>query len=263
MRSRRPYAGCASSGSRRGVRERPTGATIPIRPIGRYLLAALLAVTAALSGCASIHSEAVRQLIDRQASKTQEASQASKAFIEQTQGRVDAYNQGVSDLNTALLGLRKQESVLALALASSQPVATKTGIDARAFGYQAGLLYLDTQAGLDQAVNKQFQEDFAAMETLSQQISASWDSLEKLQTELTRYSQQSSVASADQALVAAVLEQAHVSPQNVADVVQRSKQVNKALEKASGFGVLQGEQAGKARGYLQDLIELLDSTKKP
>jgi hypothetical protein len=263
MRSRRPYTGCASHVSSGRMRERPADEPMPTRPAGRDLLAALMIVTVALSGCASIHSEAVRQLIDRQASKTKEASQASKAFVEQTQARVDAYDKAVSDLNKSLLELRRQESVFALALAASQPVATRTGIDARAFGYQAGLLYLDTQAGLDQAVANQFQEDFAAMQTLSKQISASWDSLEKLQTQLTRYSQQSAVASADQALVAAVLEQAHVSPQNVADVVQRSKQVNKALEKASGLGVLQGEQAGKARGYLQDLIELLDSAKKP
>lgn len=218
---------------------------------------------AALTGCASIHSEAVRELIDRQAKKAEEASQASKAFVEQTQARVDAYNKGVSDLDKSLLELRRQESVFALALASAQPVVTKTGIDARAFGYQAGLLYLDTQAGLDQAVVKQFQEDFAAMQALSRQISASWDSLQNLQTQLTGYSRQSSLASADRALVSAVLEQTHVSPKDVDQVIQRSKQVNKALEKASGYPVLQTEEAGKARGYLQDLIQLLESSKQP
>lgn len=254
MRSRRQYADCASA-----ARARLPGGRA-YRP-WRALVA--LGALAALTGCASVRSEAVRDLIDRQAKKTGEASQASKAFVEQTQARLDLYNKGVADLDKSLLELRRQESVFALALASAQPVATRTGIDARAFGYQAGLLYLDTQAGLDQAVTRQFQEDFAAMQALSQQIAVSWESLQKLQQQLADYAQRSALASADRALVSAAIDQTHVSPRDVEQVIQRSKQVNQALEKASGFPVLPAEETGKARGYLQDLIQLLESSKKP
>jgi hypothetical protein len=258
MSSRRRYADCASATPEARGRSQHERAE---RSRRWPALAALLAALATVTGCASIHSEAVRDLIDRQAKKTAEASQASKVFVEQTGARIELYNKGVADLDKSLLELRRQESVFALALASAQPVATKTGIDARAFGYQAGLLYLDTQAGLDQAVMKQFEEDFATMQALSRQIAASWESQQELQAQLTAYAQQSSIASADRALVSAVLEQAHVSPKDVGQVIQRSKQVNKALEKASGY--LPAEETGQARGYLQDLIQLLESSKKP
>lgn len=235
---------------------------MPVRLSSPHLLLTLLMALAVLSGCASIQSPAVRELIDRQAKKTDSASQASAAFVDQTKKRIEAYNKGLADLNASLLNLRSQESVLALTLASSQPVATKEGIDARAFGYQAGLLYLDTQAGLDKAVADQFKEDFAAMQALSEKIAASWASLQELQTQLSTYAKQSSVASADPALLSAILAQTPVSTEDVDKVIQRSKQVNKALEKVSGFGPLQGEAAGNARGYFQDLIQLLESTKQ-
>jgi seryl-tRNA synthetase len=222
---------------------------------------ALLVALAVLSGCTSIRSDAVRGLIDRQDQKTQQAIQASKAFVDQTKARTAAYDKAVSDLNKSLLDLRKQESMLALTSSSSQVVASKTGIDARAFSYQAGLLYLTTQAGLEKAVMDQFQADFDAMNQLARKIDASWQSLQALQTQLGAYAKQSSLASADPALVSAVLQQTHTDKRDVEEVIQRSKDVNKALEKAAGFGVVQGDTTEKGRGYLQDLIQLLESAK--
>lgn len=224
-------------------------------------LGALLVAQLALSACASIQSDAVRELIDRQAAKTKDASKASEEFVKRTKDSTEAYRKAVRDLNSSLAQVRRQESLLALVLASPQALDTRTGIDARAFGYQAGVLYLDTQAGLDKAVADQFEEDFATMKKLSEKIAASWKSLEKLEVEVSKYSKQSSLASVDSELVSAVLQQTHTSTQDVDQVIQRSKQVNKALEKVSGFGALQGEGTDKARGYLQDLINLLQSSK--
>jgi len=226
----------------------------------------LLVCAAALTGCAStqsasIQSDAVRELLSRESAKMKEASAASKAFVDQTRGRVENYRKAVADLNRSMLELHRQETVLALALAASQPVEKKTGIEARAFAYRAGLAYLDTQAGIDKAVADQFEEDFAALTKLSASISASWSSLQTLQSELDQYAKRSVLAGADPALLNAVLQQTSTATAEVDRVIERGKKVNKALETLSGFGVFQGEATDRTRAYLLDLLQLLQSAK--
>jgi len=232
-----------------------------IRQIG---VLSLLFATAVLSGCASIHSDAVRELITYQTEKTHQASKAATMFVEHTKDSVAATKKATKDLNSALQMLRTEESKYALVFASPQFVTAKTGIDAEAFAYRVGVLYLDTQAGLDQAVQKQFEEDLRTMERLAMDIDESWKSLSKAQEELSSYSQRSGLAATDPALLRAVLEEAQVKPELVDDVIQRSKQVNKALAKASGsIAVARTDEAVTARGFFQDLIQMLESARMP
>ena len=237
------------------------GASWHLRERLRLSSLACLALVAVVAGCTSIHSESVRKLITMESEKLAEAKKNSNKFTDDTASRLQDYKNGVADLNRSMQRFQQQDTVLALTLASSQPVMSRTGLDARAFAFRAGLVYLDTQAGLDKAVNQQFEDDFKALDTLAQKLQDSWTKLTALQKQIDDYSHQSGLAAVDASLLAAAFESAGVKAEQVDAIIARGKKVNSALEKLSGLGALDGDTQKAASGYIQELLQLLEAAR--
>jgi hypothetical protein len=100
---------------------------------------------------------------------------------------------------------------------------SRTGLDARAFAFRAGLVYLDTQAGLEKAVNQQFADDFEALQTLATKLNASWNKLTELQKQIDDYSHKSALFAVDTALLAAAFESAGVKAEQIDAILRGGK----------------------------------------
>jgi len=237
------------------------GKTRPLAACSRPARVAGLALVALVAGCTSIHSDSVRTLITKESEKLNEAKKNSEKFVTATNSRIEDYRNGVKDLNKAMQQFQQQDTVLALTLASSQPVKSRTGLDARAFAFRAGLVYLDTQAGLDKAVNQQFEDDFTALETLATKLSASWGKLTELQKQIDDYSHKSGLSGVDTALLTAAFDSAGVKAEQIDAILARGKKVNSALAKLAGLGALDGDTQKVASGYIQELLQLLEATR--
>jgi len=222
----------------------------------------IVCIASTCSGCVSIRSDAVRSLIDKQSEKIEEAKKNSQAFVSQTDSRVAAYQNGVKDLNDSLIHLRRQESVYALVFSSNQNVATKRSIDALAVTYQAGVLYMATDGGLQQAVLDQFNADFLALGDLSKKVAASWASLGELQSQVNAYSKQSGIASVDPAFVTALLKQTRTNTDQLDNVIQQSKTLNETLKAAARLKPLKGKVLESTETYTSDLLNLLEAVKQ-
>jgi len=225
--------------------------------IEHLLIAACLAL--ALPGCKAIHSEAVRDLVKIQGEKIDEAKANSGQFVGQTKERVQAYRKGVGDLNTAMTLTNVRESEYALVMGSNQNVQSKTQLDALAFLYQAGVIYLDTESGLQQAVLRQFEDDFAAMEVLSKQIEQSWDGLAALNAELDAHARRSSAVTADPKVIRTLIGISGVDPSLMDAAVAKSQRFNEALKKADRFAP--GDSLERPAGYVDEFIDLLERVK--
>ena len=105
-----------------------------VRAVGCALAASSL--VAALGGCASIHSDAVRGLIDIESKKIQEASDKSKDFVTQTDERSNDYQSGLAALDESAKQIHMQEALWSLVFSSNQNVESKSGIDALAVAYR-------------------------------------------------------------------------------------------------------------------------------
>lgn len=226
-------------------------------PIANVLCTACLAL--AVGGCHAIHSEAVRDLVKVQGEKIDEARGSSKQFVAQTRERVRAYRQGVDDLNAAMTSTNVRESEYALVMGSNQNVQSKTRLDALAFLYQAGVLYLDTESGLQAAVLRQFDEDFKAMDVLSREIEQSWAGLATLNATLEAHAQRSAVATGDAAMLRALVGLAGVDPALMETAVAKSQRFNEALKKAGRF--VPGSTLDRPAGYVDEFTDLLERVK--
>jgi hypothetical protein len=231
-----------------------------VRTVASTLAASSLA--AALGGCASIHSDSVRSLIDIEAAKIQEASAKSKEFVGQTDERNKAYQNSLAALDESAKQIHTQEALWSLVFSSNQNVESKAGIDALAVAYLGGVIYLDGRAGLDQAVRDQFAADFTALSDLSKKISDSWSSLADLQAKIQAYSKQTAIASVDPQFVAALLKQGKVDTAEIDKVLSRSKQFNEGLQAFAKTGLLQGTVLQREQQGVGDFIDLLNNVKK-
>lgn len=228
--------------------------------VGSALAASSL--VAALGGCASIHSDAVRGLIDIESKKIHEASDKSKDFVTQTDERNNDYQSGLAALDESAKQIHMQEALWSLLFSSNQNVESKSGIDALAVAYLGGVIYLDGRAGLDQAVKDQFAADFAALSDLSKKISDSWSSLADLQAKVRDYSKQSAIASVDPQFVSALLKQGKVDTAEIDKVLSRSKQFNEGLQAFTKTGLLHGTVLSREQQGVGDFINLLNNVKK-
>ncbi len=225
--------------------------------IRNALLAACLPL--ALGGCKAIHSEAVRDLVKLQGEKIGEAKANSAQFVDQTRDRVRAYRKGVSDLDTAMTLTNVRESEYALVMGSNQNVQTKTQLDALAFLYQAGILYLDTQSGLEEAVLRQFEADFAAMDVLSGQIAQSWDGLAALNAELDAHASRTSAVTADPAIIRTLIGLSGTDPMLMDAAVAKALRFNESLQKAERRAP--GDFLERPAGYVDEFVDLLERVK--
>lgn len=221
------------------------------------LLAGCLAL--ALGGCKAIHSEAVRDLVKLQGEKIGEAKGNSARFVEQTRDRVQLYRRGVADLNAAMTLTNVRETEYALVMGANQNVQSKTQLDALAFLYQAGVLYLDTQSGLQEAVLHQFEADFAAMDALSRQIARSWDDLAALNGELDAHAARTSAVAADPAILRTLVGMSGAEPLLMDAAVSKALRFNEALKKAAHH--VPGDVLEQPAGYVDEFVDLLERVR--
>jgi hypothetical protein len=214
------------------------------------------------TGCASIQSEAVRDLITTQGKHISAAKGEASAFVDETRKRTASYRNSLASMDEAFKAVQANEARQALIFSSNQNVSTKTGVDANAAAYMIAALYFADYAGLQKEVKDQFEVDFKALEDLSGRIRGSWTSLEKLHAEIEKYSKQSAIASVDPAFISALLQQTRIDSQDIDRVINASKHVNDVLSKASQIRVTQGQTLDRSEKTLNDLIDLLDRVKK-
>ena len=213
-------------------------------------------------GCASIHSNAVRNLIKVETEKIGEAKKNAKEFVKATDQAIEEWKKSVEALNNALQNQRKVESVHTLVFSANQNIEMKDGVDAHAATYLIGEVYLADRMGLDQAVLDQFEEDLETLKALSKQISDSWTAIDKTQKEIDTFADKSSMASVDPELMRTLIVEFKGDIEVIDKVLKRSKQVNDALKKASGLGILEGVDSGRTQTVIEDVINLLERVKE-
>jgi hypothetical protein len=214
-----------------------------------------------LLGCSSIQSQSVRTLINLETERIGVASKNSEEFIQATKQATDAWKESVKALDASLENQKKIESVHSLVFSANQNLAAKTGVDAQAAAYLIGGIYLADRAGLEQAVLDQFEQDFAALKKLAEQINKSWGALKKTQNEVRAFANRSFLATVDEDLARALVVEFAVDSETIDSALRRSRQVNDALKKAQGLGLVEKQDSGRASTALQDLINLLSSVK--
>lgn len=213
-------------------------------------------------GCTSIHSNAVRNLIEVETEKIGEAKKNAKEFVKATDQAIEEWKKSVKALNNTLQNQRKVESVHTLVFSANQNIEMKDGVDAHAATYLIGEVYLADRMGLDQAVLDQFEEDLETLKALSKQISDSWTAIDKTQKEIDTFADKSSMASVDPELMRTLIVEFKGDIEVIDKVLKRSKQVNDALKKASGLGILEGVDSGRAQTVIEDVINLLERVKE-
>lgn len=228
---------------------------------GKLIMLAVVVIFSVL-GCASIHSDAVRDLSDVETEKIGQARKNAKEFIKATDQAIEKWKKSVEALNDALQSQRRVESVHTLVFSANQNIETKDGVDAHAATYLIGEVYLADRMGLDQAVLYQFEEDFKTLKALTKQINDSWTALDKTQKEIDTFADKSSLASVDPKVMRALIVEFKGDIEVIDKVLKRSKQVNEALKKASGLGILEGLDSGRAQTVIEDVINLLERVKE-
>jgi hypothetical protein len=214
-----------------------------------------------LLGCSSLQSKSVRTLIDLETERIGAAGKNAGEFVQATNQAIDAWKTSVQALNESLENQKKIESVHSLVFSANQNIATKTGVDAHAAAYLIGGMYLADRMGLEQAVLDQFDQDFKALKKLADQINKSWGALKKTQNEIRTFANQSFVATVDTDLARALVVDFAGDSEMIADTLRRSRQVNEALKKTPGLGLLERQDSGRAPAAIQDLLNLLANIK--
>ena len=225
------------------------------------LLCLLTAATLALSGCSSIHSHAVRKLIDTESVKVQAANTAANKFTDETKTRAANLQSALAALDTALSQMQASEHIHAIIFSASQNLESKKGIDAYAAAYLIATTYLAQQAGLEQAVRDQFTKDISALNDQAQRIAASWKSLAALQGKVQDYANQSGLSALDADAIGAVIAQIPGASQEFDKVLKESEQVSARLDQTLNFIPLGSSPAGQARPYAAELMDLLERIK--
>jgi hypothetical protein len=225
-----------------------------------YMVGLLLALSLASSGCSSIHSSAVRKLIDKQGQKLAEAAQNSKDFVTAAGEQAQNLRKVEAELDLALQELRTEEQVHSVIFSANQNLQGKQGVDAHAAAYLIGMIYLADHMGLEKTVRDQFASDFAALGAQSQRVADSWEALGKLQEALADYAKKSGLAAVDPDFIAGVLGQIPHAFDELETVLKDGRKVNEAIEKAMQEGPLQST-AAQAQPYVSQLLDLLERVK--
>jgi hypothetical protein len=213
-------------------------------------------------GCASIQSRAVRTLIDVETEKVGQAGKNSEDFVKASDRAIDNWKESVEALSSALQKQRAVESVHSLVFSANRDIETKTGIEAHAATYLIGELYLAERMGLEQAVLDQFNEDYQALKKLAKQIRESWKALAKTQKEVAAFADGTFLRTLDPDFARALIVEFGGDPESIDDVLVRSRQVNEALKKASGSGLLGGSDSSRPQTVTGEVINLLERIKK-
>ncbi len=223
--------------------------------------AGVLLLLAALTGCHSIQSNAVRDLVKREGAKIDAAQTNIHQYHQDTQKRINYLKQSLDDLDASIKLVQAAEARHALIAASPQNVLTKKGVDAWAVSYLIGKTYLAEYQGLEEAVKKQFEDDFCAVLDAVSRIEDSWGDLATTHTQLERYSQKSFLASVDPEFVGALVEHAPGGSDRLAQVLTSSRTVNEALGEAATYRFLKSRALDRTRSLTVDLMDLVERVK--
>lgn len=234
--------------------------TIPSRSV--CVLAVLLGFVLVTTGCAAIQSSAVETLIEKQGGKIETAKNNARQFKKQNKVRKKAYENSLKDLNKNLEQVQTFETLVALIFSSNQNVEGKRGVDAQAITYLAGTLYWAKKAGLEQEVLDQFKADFKALESLAASIETSWNTLGTLNQKLEDFSKKTFVRNVDDAFIAALIRQTKTDVEGIEPLLEKSREVNDALNRAAKLEPLIGDAPAQGQRFISDLIDLLERVKK-
>ncbi len=224
------------------------------------LSCAMLLLTA--TGCHSIHSSSVRDLIQLEGTKIDAAQTNIGVFQQETETRIKYLEEARSALHESFKSLHIQETKHRFALASFRNLTNKKGDAAYAAAYLTSLIYLSDVQGLEKAVWNQFEEDFCGLRDTANALNDSWKHTATLHAQVQRFAKQSALASVDPEFVTAILDQAPGRSEQLMGVLNHSRTVNDALEEVVGARILRFGGVDRAQRYTADLVELLDRLKK-
>ncbi len=213
-------------------------------------------------GCHSIHSGAVRDLIQLEGSKIDAAQTNIDLFQKETEARIKFLEQARSSLHESFKSLQMQEAKHQFVLASFRNITTKKGDAAYAAAYLVGQIYMADYQGLEKAVWDQFEEDFCALRDTANALNESWKNTASLHAQLKTFANKSALASVDPEFVTALMGQAPRQSDRIMDILNNSRTVNDALEEVVGARILRARGLQRAQTFTADLVDLLDRLKK-
>lgn len=210
------------------------------------------------TGCQSIRSDAVRELIEIEKVKIDESQRNINLLSEDTKKRNKWMEDAVAILNDSFIGNQKAEARNGLLLSQGATLPAKPGIRAQALAFEVGRLYLREYEGLNKVVRNQFLEDFCALLKIVASLDNSWKNLGMLHHEIHSYSNKTGLASVDPSFVTALLGETSVTSNQIANVLDTSRTVNDALEEVVGARILQGRWLERGHSVSADLVNLLE-----
>lgn len=213
-------------------------------------------------GCHSIHSGAVRDLIQKEGTKIDAAQTNIDLFQKDTEARIKFLEQARSFLHGSFKSLQEQEAKHQFVLSSYRNIASKKGEAAYAAVYLVGQMYLVEYQGLEKSVWDQFEEDFCGLRDTANALNGSWKHVAAIHAQLKRYADKSGLASVDPEFVAALVEQAPGQSERIIEILNHSRTVNDALEEVSGSRIIRSRILQRGQTFTADLVDLLDKLKK-
>ncbi|NGZ08919.1 MAG: hypothetical protein CV088_05960 [Nitrospira sp. LK70] len=230
--------------------------------IGRALVGTIGLILMSLVGCHSIHSDAVRELLQKEGAKIDAAQTNIDLFQKETEVRITFLEQARSSLHESFMALQAQEAKHQFVLSSYRNIAGKKDEAAYAAAYLVGQMYLTEYQGLEKALWDQFEEDFCGLRDTANALNDSWKRTATIQAQLKRYADQSALASVDPEFVSALIEQAPGQSERIREVLNRSRTVNDALEEVAGSRIIRLRALERTQTFTADLVDLLDKLKK-
>lgn len=212
-------------------------------------------------GCHSVQSSPVRDLIKREGTKIDAAQTNIHQYHQDQQKRIEYLQESVKGLNESIKRIQAAEAKHSLIAASHQNLLTKTGVDAWSVSYLIGKTYLAEYQGLEQAVIKQFDEDFCALLEAVNRVEDSWGHLATIHTQVERYADKSFLASVDPELVSALVDRVPGGSDRLGQILANSRTVNDALQEALTYQFLKTRTLERTRSLTVDLLELLERVK--
>jgi hypothetical protein len=215
-----------------------------------------------LIGCHSIHSDAVRDLLQQEGTKIEAAQTNIDMFRQETEARIKFLEQARSSLRESFRALQAHEAKHQSVFPSYRNVADKKGKTAYAAAYLIGHLYLVEYQRMEKAVWDQFDEDFSGLRDTADALNVSWRRTAALHAQLTHYADRSALASIDPEFVSALIEQTPGQSERLMEVLNHSRTVNDVLEEATGSRIVRIRSMERPYTFTADLVDLLDKLKK-
>jgi hypothetical protein len=212
-------------------------------------------------GCHSIHSGAVRDLIQVEGTKIDAAQTNIDLFQKETEARIKFLEQARSSLQESFKSLQIQEAKHQSILASFRNITTKKGDAAFAASYMVSQIYM-ADFGMEKAVWNQFEEDYCGLRDTANALNDSWKHTGALHAQLKMFANKTVLGSIDPEFVSALIGQAPRHSDQILEILNHSRTVNDALEEVVGARILRARVLDQAHTFTDDLVDLLDKIKK-